>query len=165
MFKLRQETPEDSWEVEALLDSAFGTERLALSSYRLRTGVSHLLALSAVAHDQLGILCGAIRFWPVKVGMHDSLLLGPIAVHPTRQGEGLGGILMRAGLHRAERDGWQHVLLVGDAPYYRRFGFAVAADIHFPPPTDPQRVLYLSLGETSTQAITGRVSKWKQPAE
>ena len=163
MFTLHPETPGDEWEVEALFDSAFGPGRFALSSYSLRSGVGPVRRLSAVARDDFGTLCGSIRFWPVKAGLADALLLGPVAVHPTRQGEGLGGILIRAGIARAREIGWQDILLVGDEPYYRRFGFSRAAGVAFPPPTDPDRVLHLKLDAEARPAISGRVSKWTGP--
>ena len=98
-----------------------------------------------VARDPDGILGGAIRYWPIIVGCHNALLLGQVAVHPTRQGEGLGGALIRDSLALAARQGWQRALLVGDAPYYRRYGFEKLNDVVMPPPTNPDRVLVLSI--------------------
>ncbi len=61
-----------------------------------------------------------------------ALLLGPVAIHPTRQGEGLGGLLIRESLAEARRQGWERVMLVGDAPYYGRFGFRKLPHIVMP---------------------------------
>ena len=130
MYRLNRETSQDRWEVEALYDLCFAPGRTALSSYRLREGVPPVANLCLVARDPDGFLAGAIRFWPVRVGRAEALLLGPVAVHPTRQGEGLGGLLMREGLARAQADRWPRVLLVGDEPYYGRFGFT-RPDISF----------------------------------
>jgi predicted N-acetyltransferase YhbS len=69
------------------------------------------------------------------------MLLGPVAVHPTRQGEGIGALLIQSGLDRAAVDGVERVLLVGDAPYYARFGFERLDGVEMPPPTNPDRVL------------------------
>ena len=125
MYAFAEERAEDWWEVEALYDLCFAPGREALSSYRLRDNVAPVVSLSRVARDADGILGGAIRFWPVEIGAAQdaALLLGPIAVHPTRQGEGLGGLLMLDSLEMATEAGWTRVLLVGDAPYYARFGF------------------------------------------
>jgi predicted N-acetyltransferase YhbS len=87
------------------------------------------------------------------------LLLGPVAVHPTRQGEGLGGLLMRESLAEAARLGWERVLLVGDAPYYRRFGFRKIEGVIMPPPTNPDRVLALSLRPGAWEGVRGPVEK------
>ena len=114
MYTLRSEKTEDWWEVEALYDLCFAPGREALSSYRLRDGVPTVAGLSRVARDADDILSGAIRYWPVRIGDHTALLLGPIAVHPTRQGEGLGGALIRNSLSRAQDQGWARVMLVGD---------------------------------------------------
>ena len=98
MIELMAEQPGDRWEVEALYDLCFAPGREALSSYRLRDDVPPVPGLSQVARDELGILAGAIRFWPVHIESQASskgaraaketsrvtaLLLGPVAVHPT----------------------------------------------------------------------------------
>lgn len=158
MFHLSCETSEDWWEVEALYDLCFGPSREALSSYRLRYGVTPITLLSLVARDQDGILAGAIRYWPVLVGAAPALLLGPIAVHPTRQGEGLGGLLIRESLQGAPAQDWDRVLLVGDAPYYCRFGFEPLSGVVMPAPTNPKRVLGLSLVANGWIGITGSVT-------
>lgn len=142
-YTLRPEQAEDWWAVEALYDLCFAPGREALSSYRLRDDVPSVPELSTVAEDNLGIIAGAIRFWPVRVGQAEALLLGPIAVHPTRQGEGLGGALMHDTCGRAFDLGWPRILLVGDAPYYARFGFTRLDGVEMPPPTNPDRVLGL----------------------
>lgn len=116
--------------------------------------------LSLVARDVDGIVGGAIRFWPVHVGDVDALLLGPIAVHPTRQGEGLGALLIQDSLRRAETEGWARVMLVGDAPYYGRFGFEKLTGVEMPPPTNPDRVLGVSLKPNAWAGVTGKVSRW-----
>ena len=123
MIKLSPEQPEEGWEVETLYDLCFAPGREGLSSYRLRDGVAPAEGLSHVARDEFGELAGAIRYWPVRIGPARALLLGPVAVHPTRQGEGVGGLLIRESLAAASAGGWARVMLVGDAPYYARFGF------------------------------------------
>ena len=159
MFTLSQETADDWWEVEALYDLCFAPGREALSSYRLRENVPPVPELCLVARDELGVLAGAIRFWPVLVAPDKALLLGPIAVHPTRQGEGLGAVLMQDSLSLARAQGWARVILVGDAPYYARFGFNRLDDVAMPPPTNPDRVLGFELEPGAWAGVTGEVSK------
>ncbi|KPU84544.1 acetyltransferase [Marinosulfonomonas sp. PRT-SC04] len=161
MSGLRQETKDDWWEVEALYDLCFAPGREALSSYRLRDGVDPVATLSMVARDEAGILGGAIRYWPVLVGGEQVLLLGPVAVHPTRQGEGLGGFLIRESLAVAVKTGWQRVLLIGDAPYYGRFGFEPLAGVMMPPPTDPARILGRALVDGAWDGVLGDVMAWR----
>lgn len=157
MYTLTAETAEDWWEVEALYDLCFAPGREALSSYRLRDDVASVVGLSHVARDPDGILSGAIRFWPVRVGAARALLLGPVAVHPTRQGEGLGGQLIAAALDLAAPLGWERVMLVGDAPYYARFGFQRLEGVEMPPPTNPDRVLGRDLVAGAWHGVVGKV--------
>ena len=163
MIELRPENQDDLWEVEALFDLCFAPGREALSSYRLRDDIAPVSGLSMVARDETGILAGAIRFWPVRVGKSAALLLGPVAVHPTHQGEGLGGVLIRDGLAAAGSSGWERVLLVGDAPYYSRFGFSPLTGVRMPPPTNPDRVLAQALIPGAWDDVRGNVQRWTDP--
>jgi predicted N-acetyltransferase YhbS len=169
MFRISRETDRDAAEVEQLFDLAFAPGRSALSSYRLRDGVPPVAGLSRVARDEFEALAGAIRFWPVRIGAGGApaLLLGPVAVHPTRQGEGIGGLLIASSLEAAAGDGWQRVVLVGDEPYYRRFGFtrAAARGLDYPPPTNPDRLLARALVPGAFDGIGGPVARWDAPRE
>ena len=158
MITIAQEQPDDHWEVENLYDLCFAPGREALSSYRLREGVAPVAELCLTARDADGILAGAIRFWPIRIrnpegGTCPALLLGPIAVHPTHQGEGLGGGLIHAAHARIDKAGPTRILLVGDVPYYGRFGYGRINGVEMPPPTNPDRVL----GRGDWQAIMGQV--------
>lgn len=155
-MQLAQEQPGDVWEVEALYDLAFAPGREALSSYRLRDGVAPVAPLCRVARDGDGTLAGAIRHWPVLVGTVPALLLGPVAVHPTHQGEGLGAALIADSLDRAVGLGWVRVMLVGDLPYYGRFGFRRLQGVGMPPPTNPDRIL----GRGDWDGVAGPVTRW-----
>jgi predicted N-acetyltransferase YhbS len=159
LYQLEEETDADGWEVETLLDTCFAPGRTALSSYRLRDGVDPVRPLCLVVRDGDGTLAGAIRFWPVRAAGRPALLLGPVAVHPTRQGEGLGALLIRESLAEARRLGWERVMLVGDAPYYGRFGFRKLPDIVMPPPTNPDRVLGLELRPGAWMGAAGAVER------
>ncbi|SIT91709.1 Predicted N-acetyltransferase YhbS [Yoonia rosea] len=155
---LAQETADDWWEVEALYDLCFAPGRSALSSYRLREGVDPIGPLCLTARDANGILAGAVRNWPVLVGGQQAVLLGPIAVHPTRQGEGVAAVLMQRCLANARDLGWSRLMLVGDAPYYQRFGFERLDGVTMPPPTNPDRVLGIALSEGAWDSVTGMVT-------
>ena len=152
-MELELENTEDGGAVETLFDLCFGGSRAMLSSYRLRAGVDAVASLCFVLRE--GGVVGAIRYWPVNIvagrvesvasgSAGSALLLGPVAVHPTHQGEGLGGVLIRHSLAEARLQGWTQVILIGDASYYGRYGFA-RADLDFPPPTDKARVLSCEL--------------------
>jgi predicted N-acetyltransferase YhbS len=163
MLRVAQESADDGWEVEALYDLCFAPGREALSSYRLRHGVAPVAGLCLVARDGDGTLVGAIRNWPVRVGGKWALLLGPLAVHPTRQGEGIGGLLIRRVIALAREGGWSRILLVGDAPYYGRFGFVRLSDVRMPPPTNPDRILGLALREGAWDGVAGSVHRPVDP--
>lgn len=164
MFRLLPETPEDVSEVETLLDLAFAPGRTALSSYQLRRGVAPVAGLATIVRDEFDALAGAIRYWPVQIGDpgQPALLLGPIAVHPTRQGEGLGGLMIMETLDLARDFGWTRVILIGDAPYYRRFGFRreLAANLEFPRPVNIERLLAKELVEGAMSGVAGPVMRW-----
>jgi len=159
-LSLVPETPADWWEVEALYDLTFAPGRSALSSYRLRDNVDPLGDLCLIARDADGVLAGAVRNWPVRIGPKTAVLLGPIAVHPTRQGEGIAAILMGACLERAAKN-WDRIMLVGDAPYYSRFGFRRLDGVVMPPPTNPDRVLGAALRPGAWDGVTGDVRSWR----
>jgi predicted N-acetyltransferase YhbS len=169
MFRILRETPDDGAEVEYLYDLTFAPGRTALSSYRLREGVEPVPGLSLLARDEYDSLSAAIRYWPVRIGEAGApaLLLGPVAVHPTRQGEGLGGLLVSETLFRALARGWTRVILVGDEPYYRRFGFTrdQARTLDYPPPTNPDRLLARALAPGAFDGVAGMVRRWSgEPA-
>lgn len=161
-MELGQEQPGDWWEVEGLYDLCFAPGREALSSYRLRDGVPPVAELCLWLRDEGGALAAAIRYWPVRVGGVPALLLGPVAVHPTRQGEGLAGIVISESLNRAGLAGWERVMLVGDAPYYQRFGFERLEGVIMPPPTNPERVLGLELAPGGWEGVQGRVTRFTE---
>ena len=143
-FELRNEVA-DGAAADALLDAAFGIDRRLKASYRLREGNRPLKegALAAYAGARLA---GLISFWPVVIAPvgRPALLLGPIAVHPDFQGAGLGSRLMREGLEAVGEAGHDLVFLVGDEPFYGRFGFQPVPEgqIELPGPFDPARLLY-----------------------
>ncbi len=102
--------------------------------------------LAFVAMDG-AFLCGSVRHWPIAVGEAPALLLGPLAVEPSRRSQGIGRALIDQGLERAAELGHGLVLLVGDLPYYSRAGFAPVpvGQIQLPGPVDYSRLLYKEL--------------------
>ena len=71
------------------------------------------------------------------------ILLGPVAVAAAREGQGIASTLMRASLAALDAADSPPVLLIGDAPFYGRFGFSAAATRHWelPGPVDHDRLL------------------------
>ncbi len=153
------EAEADNDEVEHLYDLCFAPGRQGLSSYQLRDGVDPVSELSMICRDETGGLIGAIRYWPVQAGGDQMLLLGPVAVHPIAQGEGIAAILIRRTLEMAATLNWERVILVGDAPYYQRFGFErhYTKHLKFPPPTNPERFLGRALVDGAFDGVSGLV--------
>lgn len=132
--------------IETLLDHRFGPARRNRTAYRLRDGVSVLPEFSFVALAD-GRLVGSVQCWPIRViapGQRQPLiLLGPVAVAAHCEGQGIASALMRASLAAIDAAGAPPVLLIGDAPFYGRFGFDAAATQgwQLPGPVDHARLL------------------------
>jgi predicted N-acetyltransferase YhbS len=143
---------------EALLDEAFGPTRFAKTSQRLRNGRSPVEGLALVARDQ-GDIVGTLRCWNVRAGDRPALLLGPVAVAKSHRSRGIGSALMREALRRAAMGGHEAALLVGDAPYYARFGFAAAftRELELPGPVDRARFLGLEIAAGALRGANGMV--------
>ena len=134
--------------VETLLDDAFGRDRHAKTAYRLREGLDPLPLLSLAALDD-GELIATIQCWPIELAQDDGsaiplILVGPVAVRPDRQRDGIGKMLMVESLRRADATGGDPLLLVGDAEYYERFfDFTAEAtgEWRLPGPVERHRLL------------------------
>ncbi|MFT3988933.1 GNAT family N-acetyltransferase [Aestuariivirga sp.] len=160
MVTIRHELAQDQPQREALLDRAFGKTRRRKTSERLREGRLAAEGLAFTAVDAKGRLVGTVRLWNVIAGSAGpALLLGPIAVDQKLRGKGIGGALMRHALQAAKNEGHGAVLLVGDAPYYQRFGFstAVTQDLHLPGPVERARFLGLELEPHALDGAEGLV--------
>ena len=164
-WRIRLEQPADATRVEALNAESFGPGRFAKSAYRLREGVDPIAALSFVAVETLvdgsEALRGSVRFWPIKVGGHEELLLGPLAVQSSQRGRGIGIALMQAGIAAAQQGPWRGILLVGDEPYYAKVGFSrlPPGRVKFPGPVDQNRILGLSLKAGELLTLSGQIRR------
>ena len=122
-FAIRAERASDAAPRETLLDACFGVNRSLRTCQRLRDGrePAEGLAFSAVRQ---GRLIGTVRLWHVEAGGVPALVLGPLAVDSSCRGLGVGAALVNHALAAAQRLGHGAVILLGDAPYYIRFGFS-----------------------------------------
>jgi predicted N-acetyltransferase YhbS len=160
MITIRKETIRDTDAREALLDLSFGDARFQKPSERLREGRLPATGLAFVASDR-GRVVGTARLWAVSAGRsRPALLLGPLAVHPDYRCCGLGGALMERSLDDAKRLGHRAVLLVGDAPYYGRFGFSagLTGELWLPGLYDANRFLAHELQPGALAGARGLVS-------
>ena len=148
MIRIVREAPAEAGAREALLDLALGKRRRKKSSVRLRENRLPAEELSFSAKLGNGRLIGTLRLWHVAAGKNcAALLLGPLAVHPSYQKRGIGSALMREAIAGAKALGHRAIVLVGDEPYYRRFGFsnALTPRLHMPGPFERNRLLALEL--------------------
>lgn len=155
------ETPAHEAAVEKLVADAFGPDRFAKTVYRLRDDVVPIPSLSLVMLDGEEVV-GTLRFWPILVGgLTPALLLGPLVAAGDRQGQGIGSRLMREGLARAAAEGHRVVVLVGDEPYYSRFGFtrALARGLKLPGWVDKKRFLACELVAGAMRGVGGMIGK------
>jgi predicted N-acetyltransferase YhbS len=156
--QLAPELLEDAAPVGALIDAAFGPGRFAKAAERLRERNTLLADLSFTAHAG-GVLVGAVRLWPIRVGERPVVFLGPIAVEPEWRSRGLGAALVRKACEAAKAAGHELILLVGDQPFFGPLGFEVVPPgrIVMPGPVDPRRLLARELAPGAAEGLKGLV--------
>ena len=157
-FAIRAEKALDVVAREALLDACFGENRHMRTCQRLRDGRAPAegLAFSAVRN---GRLVGTVRLWHVSVGGVPALILGPLAVDSSCRKLGVGAALMTRALAAAIERGHRAVILLGDAPYYARFGFSTAKtpDLILPGCFERERLLGLELQPGALDGAWGMI--------
>lgn len=165
---VRPERAKDRARIEELLDLSFGADRAKKTAYRFREGVEPVHELSYVVayEDEAGAECevvATIRYWPLLLPDDSpALLLGPIAVDSGLRSEGIGEGLMHFTLAHARAMGYVSVILVGDAPYYQRFGFSrdTTLGLEMPGWVDENRFLGLEWVEGALLHQKGLLRKW-----
>lgn len=162
---IQHETPGDAEAIERLHERAFGPGRFARSSERVREEANPDPRLSLVSRVAT-LIVGSVRLTPIRIGVADALLLGPLAVEPAFRKRGIGRALIERALADATKLGYRLVLLVGDEPYYGRLGFrrVPPGSIVMPGPVDPMRVLLWSADEEAHALAKGHVRGARQPA-
>jgi len=165
LFAIRAERSSDVDARDTLLDACFGSNRHARPCQRLRDGRAPAegLALSAVKH---GKLVGTLRLWHVSAGDVPALLLGPLAVDAHCRRLGIGAALVDRALAAARQREHGAVILLGDAPYYARFGFTAAgtAALSLPGPFERDRLLGLELRPGALHGARGIIAPAGTPA-
>jgi predicted N-acetyltransferase YhbS len=158
MVTVREERPGEAAAREALLDLAYGPVRFTKTSEQLREG--RLPELALVASEGRRVV-GTLRLWQVAAGRdRPALLLGPLAVHPSCRKRGIGSTLVQRALREASRRSHGAVLLVGDAPYYGRFGFSSekTGALWLPGPYERHRLLGHELRPGALDGAQGLIS-------
>jgi predicted N-acetyltransferase YhbS len=158
MVTIRNETRLDVSAREALLDEVFGQGRFAKTAERLRVG--RVPAMSFIAADGAEII-GTLRLWNVSAGPgRSALLLGPLTVAADMRNRGLGTALVQHALHTARQKGHSAVILVGDAPYYERFGFSreKTGDLRLSGPYERDRLLAYEIEPGALDGAAGLIT-------
>lgn len=163
---IRAEEARDLAGIETLYRKSFGAVAPASPVAYLRDNSPMDTDLCLVAEDK-GEIVGTLRFWPVGIGsVTPALLLGPVAVAPGWHTRGLGAQLINLGLGRARDAGHRLVLLVGDGPYYGRFGFSrhVTQGLMLAQPVEPERFLGIELVPGAMHGVSGDVRPVMAPS-
>jgi putative acetyltransferase len=124
---IRKETPADIPSIRRLNDLVFAGPVEGTIVDAVRESCPGALSLVAVEGDRI---VGHLFFSPVEIdGMsgNEAMGLGPLAVLPDLQRQGIGAALVAAGLRELEKSGCAVVVVLGHAGYYPRFGFVPAS--------------------------------------
>lgn len=153
-------TSADEVIISALHARVFGPGRFVRTAYRVREGTPFAspFCRKAMRDDEL---LAAIRFTTITVGgKSGALLLGPLAVEPRVAGQGHGKRLVAEALEAARWAGVALVILVGNEPYYGRFGFKPVrpGQILLPGPVDLARLLAAELTPGALEHYRGLVA-------
>lgn len=147
--------------VESLLDAAFGSDRRSRTAYRLRAGTSAIPRLSFAAFEK-GEFAGTLQSWPVQLSAdgiqaQQLIMVGPVAVLPEKQKQGVGRALMKKLLETADSAGDDALMLIGDPDYYDKlFGFSAkhTGGWQVPGPVERHRLL-ARLGSDRLHGLRG----------
>lgn len=148
-LRIEMETAGDAAAVEALVLAAFGPGRFAKTAERVR---EHARVAAGFVAREDGQVVGSVRLWSITAGGEPALFLGPIAVESGSRRAGLGAELVQACIEQAGSVG---ILLVGDLPYFGRFGFRPAAGVQLSGPVDRRRLLWRGRGEPAGIVLPG----------
>jgi len=159
----RPAAPEDVPLISALHERVFGPGRFARTAYRVREQMAPGSEISRFCRIAMNgdRPAAALRMSEIRIaGRPGALLLGPLAVAPEHMDQGYGRALVADALAAARTAGIALVVLVGDEPYYGRFGFRPVppGTIVFPGPVDPHRILALELAEGALASYKGLIS-------
>ena len=157
--------------VEDLLDAAFGELRKERTAYKVREGMEILEGLSVAAVDAAeNELIGSLQCWPIALTdddgkTHPMVMVGPVAVYPDCQGDGVGQAMLTALIKELHEGEELPLVMIGDPAYYDRFfGFSSkrTGGWKLPGPWDPDRLLVRAHDKTSLPE-KGKLGPWIRP--
>ena len=148
--QILREREQDAVAVEALVMAAFGPGRFAKTAERVRERAGLVVGFTVFEGEAL---LGSVRLWSVSAGRAKGVSLGPIAVAKSNRSGGLGGKLVERCIEEARALGTDGILLIGDPPYFERFGFVPAPKAMFAGPVNPRRVMWLPFTDVASDGI------------
>lgn len=165
MIQIVPATVADLPEIDLLLDAGFGPARRNRTAYRLRDNIAPLPALSFVARNgdaPESTIVGSLQCWPLQVRAVSGVLvplvlLGPVVTAADWQGQGIASRMMNAAIAAADASRAPPMLLIGDEPFYGRFGFSAAATAGWQLPGPVDRARLLLRGDASGLPTIGLV--------
>ena len=97
----------------------------------IRDSKDYLPHISRVAEYE-GKIVGTIFYTKAWIDdgsvKREVAMLGPLAVEPTMEGNGIGGALIRETVRLAKESGIAGIILAGEPGYYPKFGFKLCSD-------------------------------------
>jgi len=164
---IRPERENDTLKIREVNDSAFGQKNEGILIERLRQTENFIPELSLVAELNDEII-GHILFYPVIIrsptSKFRSISLGPMAVSPEYQRQGIGSQMVKEGLETAKTLGHKSVIVVGHPEYYPRFGFKPASQWKIKVPFDVPDEAFLAL-ELVIDELKGKSGTVEYPEE
>jgi predicted N-acetyltransferase YhbS len=147
-WAVRAEQDADASAIDSLLARAFGPGRRAKTSERVRElagAVPHAASRVAVRE---GVVGGCCRIWGLRAGAEPIWFLGPLAVDPLFQRDGLGARLTGEAVTAACNAEARSIVLMGPAAFFAPFGFRPleGAGLGWPGPVAAERVLWRPVG-------------------
>lgn len=153
LFALRAQNSDDVEAAEWLIDAAFGPGRWAKTGERLREIARPAFAHSGIAHTHDDEILGVCRMWHLRANGTDILFLGPLAVHESHRGLGIGAALVG---WCAARSADLPILTIGDIRFFARWEFQRAAGLVCDVPVRAERLLWRP--SKAMHALSGRIS-------
>ncbi|OGP90622.1 MAG: GNAT family N-acetyltransferase [Deltaproteobacteria bacterium RBG_19FT_COMBO_43_11] len=160
MLIIKPERKDDYAQITKINDASFEQPNEGRLVANLRKNKIFIPQLSLVAQMDDDIV-GHILFFPIKVvdegREHKSIALAPVSVHPSYQKKGIGSALIKEGLARCKKEGFQSVIFLGHPDYYPRFGFKPASLWKISAPFDvpDEAFMAIELKENALKNVRG----------
>lgn len=160
---IRRERADDRPELLAVVQAAFADPEEAKLVRGLFASREYLPGLSLVAESVRGEILGYVITTRAWIGGQESLGLGPLAVQPEYQRQGVGLALMEASIAEANAMGESTLVLLGSTDYFPRFGFVPADSLGIVPPDPSWGSHFMALALASHQPGSHGVFKYAAP--